>query len=90
MEIHKPGNTKLVTEMYAYLSVDEGGEGLIGGPIGPNGSVMPLVAADLARVDSLRPMAEMIAAHAGVTIQLVRFRTREDLETINPTAVDIV
>ena len=36
-----------------------------------------MVAADQARIDSLKPMAEKMAAEGGMKIALVRFKTRE-------------
>jgi len=43
---------------------------------------MPLVGADMARVDSLRPIAEAIVRQLGKPVKLLRFGTREELEVI--------
>lgn len=45
---------------------------------------IPMVAADEARVDSLRPIAQQIASASGCTIRLFRFQVREMLEEITP------
>ena len=41
---------------------------------------MPLVGADMARVESLRPIAEDIAKVTGKTVKLIVFETRKELE----------
>jgi hypothetical protein len=33
--VDDPGNSYNVDELYVFLSVDEGGEGICGGPMGP-------------------------------------------------------
>ena len=70
-----------VTEMYAFLAVgDDGEEGV------PSfyacGMMLPLVAADAARVESLRAMARQVVAKSGRPVTLARFTVREDVETI--------
>jgi hypothetical protein len=71
-----------IDEMYAFIASDETGEGIIGFR-GPEGWV-PLVGADMARVDSLRHMAQRIATSQKIAIKLVKFTTRTEIETINP------
>jgi len=46
--------------------------------------MMPLVAADKARLDDLRPLAQQVATQTGVPVKLVRFARVADLETILP------
>jgi hypothetical protein len=43
---------------------------------------MPMVGADMKRVDDLRPLAQKIAREMGKKITLVRFTQREELEEI--------
>lgn len=72
-----------ITELFAFITEDSGpdDEGVVAFNV--EGHVwMPMVAADRARVDSLRPMAEAIAKATGQKIHLVRFSTREVLEEI--------
>ena len=76
-----------ITEMYAFLAVDEtdGDEGVIGMTRTVEGRdvFMPFVCADKDRVDSLRMHAEKIGKQANAKIKLVKFAQREDLEVIN-------
>ncbi|WP_046869312.1 hypothetical protein [Microvirga massiliensis] len=80
--IHNPGNQLLrIDEVYAFVSVDEqGNEGLCAATIG--GVPMPLIAADADRLRSLVPVAEQLARATGMTIKLIRLKTREELRTI--------
>ncbi len=71
-----------ISEMFAFIAEDQGpdDEGVIGMEIG--GSMMPLVGADMARVDSLRPFAEQIGLIINKKIKLVKFTTRTDVEEL--------
>lgn len=71
--------------IYAFLSMDESGEGIIGAPIGPGGSMMPLIASDATRMRTIVPLVHDIANAYGMKIKLVKFTTREMIEEINPT-----
>lgn len=72
-----------VTEVYAFLAVDtDGAEGVPAAELGD--MVMPLIAADADRLESLRPMAQSLASSYGMKITVVRFTNREDVETIHP------
>lgn len=80
-----PGNNILkINEMYAFVSVDEGGEGVVGMTVRMYGKevFMPFVCADKARVESLRPKAFEISKMSGKSIKLLKFSTREVLEEI--------
>jgi hypothetical protein len=74
-----------IHELYAFLASDGQSEGLTAA-LFTDGIRMPLVAADQARVDSLREVAQMIANESGQTVTLCRFSVREDLEQIKPVA----
>lgn len=71
-----------ITEMFAFIAEDEGpdDEGIIGMPMGD--MVMPLVGADMERVDSLRPLAKDVGLLMGKKVKLIRFSVREDLEDV--------
>ena len=71
--------------MWAYLAVDpvDGCEGLIA-EMAPNGMWMPMVGADLMRMESLREQAKATARATGNTVRLVRFSVREDREVYKP------
>lgn len=72
---------KRIDELFAFVSVDKDGtEGVCAAFV--RGVWMPLVGADMARVDSLRPIASVVAEESGMTIRLIRFCKREELETI--------
>lgn len=73
-----------IEQMYAFIAEDRGpgDEGVTAfkGPLG----WMPMVAADEARVESLREVAREMA-RAGKRIKLVRFSVREEVEVFKPT-----
>jgi hypothetical protein len=76
-----------ITSISAFLSVgpdDE--EGVIGAPIGPNRTWVPLIAADEARLQALMPVAREIAATVNFHVRLVRFTHREEVCDITPEA----
>jgi hypothetical protein len=74
----------IIKEMFAFVAVDssDGDEGLAAFMRGE--TLMPMVGSDLTRVDSLRPMAQLIADHTGQPVTLVRFTVRETLDVIEP------
>jgi hypothetical protein len=76
-----PNYLARIDSIWAYLSVDEGGEGVCAAPIG--GITVPMIAADKRRLDILRPIAQMIARHFGKPVRLVQFTKREELEIFN-------
>lgn len=72
-----------IDEMFAFVVIDETGEGVTGF-MGPNGQWFPMVGADMARIDQLRPMAHELARMSGKEIRLLKFSRREELEVIKP------
>lgn len=72
-----------IDEMFAFVAIDKTGEGVMGF-MGPSGQWFPMVGADMARVDQLRPMAQEIARTSGKEIKLLKFSKREELEVIKP------
>jgi len=75
-----------ITTIKAYISIDDNGDEGICGFMKPDGQWLPMVCADDARVDSLRPLAEKIAKASGKLITLARFSVREDMEVIGAKA----
>ncbi len=75
-----------ITEVYCFASSDENGEGIIGQTVHMQGRevFMPFVCADIARVNSMRQMAQTISQESGKTIKLVKFTHRELIEVIKP------
>jgi hypothetical protein len=80
--LHQPPNTMPeIGAIWAFLSVDnDGNEGVCACRIG--GVIVPLVAADEARLIALREQAEYLAAQSERKIMLVKFSKREVLETL--------
>lgn len=73
-----------VERVFAFLGVDDSGdEGVLAWPM-PDGSIMPLLGADMTRVDSIRKMAQMVCDARGVDVRLAIFSVREDRETLKP------
>lgn len=73
-----------IEEMYAFVAEDKGpdDEGIVGWNIGGLGGWMPLVGADMARVESLKSIARQIQKATGKKIKLLHFTNREDLGEI--------
>jgi hypothetical protein len=73
-----------ITEVYCFVSVDEGGEGIVGATTQINGKTvfMPFVCADKERMESLKPMAKCIAHDTGKKIKLIKLTQREELEDL--------
>jgi hypothetical protein len=71
---------KRIEQMYAFVSEDptDDTEGVCGHSLGP--WMVPMVAADMERVEQLRPIAANLAQATGQTIRLVRFEIRTELE----------
>ena len=68
-----------IEEMYAFIAEDKGpdDEGIVGFMAGTGW--LPMVGADMARVESLKPIARGIANATGTKIKLLRFTQREEL-----------
>jgi len=68
-----------IEEMYAFVAEDSGpdDEGVVAMSVG--NVMLPLVGADMARVESLRPIARNISAETGQRIKLLHFTHREEL-----------
>ncbi len=73
-----------IEALFAFISVDEGpeDEGIVAARMG--NMWMPLVGADMDRIDSLRPLAESVARLTGKKIVMAKFSVREDMEEILP------
>lgn len=73
-----------IEKMYAFIVVDhDNTEGIPAFPL-PNGTIMPMVGADRARLDDLRPIAEEFARQRGLSVEVVVFTTRMHVDTITP------
>lgn len=76
-----------ITEMFAFCATDDEGEGIMG-MMAPNGQWHPMIGADMARVDAIRPMAREIAKIRGVSYKLKKFRLVEVIEFDTPGETD--
>lgn len=77
------GRTPDIERLFAYISDDGTGEGLIGAPIGPGGTWTPLIGADADRMLSYRSLARQVARESGNPVRLVRFDVRTEVEVFN-------
>lgn len=84
--LHSPKNyLPKIEEVYCFVSVDEGGEGVISDTIQLNGQtmIMPFVCADKNRMESLKPLAKEISKMSGKKIKLIKLTCREEIEDIS-------
>lgn len=77
------GQTR-IEQMYAFIIVDTDGTEGIPAFTTASGMAMPLVGADMNRVNSLFPLAQALADSHGKPIELVKFTNREHLNLIQP------
>lgn len=73
-----------ITELWAFIAIDpkDGNEGVPTVQIG--GLVMPLIAADEARLRDLREIAQIFCNQSGVPLTLAKFSVRTNVETFAP------
>ena len=76
---------KRIEQMYAFVVLDpaDNTEGLPSFRA-PNGVELPMVGADMKRVDDLRPIAQQIARQLEAKVTLCRFEVRTELEVFDP------
>ena len=70
-----------IDRMYAFVAEDNGpaDEGLMAFIAPGTGQWMPMVGADLDRIQSLIPMAELIAKQTGKPFKVLLFENRKDI-----------
>lgn len=73
-----------ITEMYAFVCEDGPGDEGVLGILGEDGKWLPLVGADMERVDSLRPLVLELARVTKKPVRLLHFTHMETIEVINP------
>jgi hypothetical protein len=75
----KPQTGQPIERLYAWVATEaDGGEGVCAMSM-PDGMMMPLVGADMARIESLRAHARSVAVASGCPVRLVEFSTRRVL-----------
>lgn len=74
--------TDSIDEMFAFIAIDDGGEGITGfkSPMG----WMPMVGADMDRIEQFKPIAQALSNDSGKRIVIAKFSIREDLEILEP------
>jgi hypothetical protein len=80
--LNHPNELLRIDEVYAFVSVDQNGEGIVGHTVQMMGQTvfMPFVCADKSRMESLKPAAKKIAKESGKKIRLIRLSVREEIE----------
>jgi hypothetical protein len=80
-----PKNIAIIKEIYAFVSSDQDGEGIIGERLSINGmmTMMPFICADKERMETLRPLAIKIGNETGKKIKLIKFTGREEIQVIS-------
>lgn len=71
-----------ITEVYAFVSSDKDGEGVVGQSMNTLFGMMfmPFVCADKDRMESLKPLAKKIAKEKNKKIKLIKLTHREEIE----------
>lgn len=73
------GHTKKITELYAFVHTNRiGGEGIISFSPDNGKSNLPMIGADINRVDTLREIAD----HSGVSYRILHFKLTGEIEKI--------
>jgi hypothetical protein len=73
-----------INQIFAFIVLDD--DGIEGVPaVGYNGMLLPLMGADMARIDSLKAIVQRDPALKGKKIILARFGHRENIGTIDRT-----
>lgn len=85
VHISPPNYLGRIDHIWAFLSVDDGGEGICAAPLGHGMLTVPMIAADKRRLDSLKPIARKMANIFHKPVRLAKFATREDVEIYKPT-----
>lgn len=73
-----------IESIHAFVAVDDDDEEGIIGQLMANGTWMPFVAADYARLQNFLPLLQQIADQTGKEIRHIRLSLRDDLETYQP------
>jgi hypothetical protein len=70
-----------IDEMFAFVAVSEKGEGVMGADMMIDGRLcfVPLVGADMARVEQLVPLAKKIQEEMNQPFKIYKFGQKEDI-----------
>jgi hypothetical protein len=79
----------IMSEVYAFVTQDqEGNEGVVT-IINPHGQMQPLISFDDSQLDLMKGAAQQIADETKQDIQMIKFTTREGLDTFEPRVVQL-
>lgn len=71
-----------IDKLFCFITGDDEGEGVAG--FKSTHGWLPMVGADMARVDSLATLAQDIATRSNKTITLCEFSVRKEIKVIKP------
>ncbi len=71
-----------ITEMYAFITEESPGEQGIPAFMAPDGTMFPMVGADISRIESLKPIAKEMMKHSNIPMKIVKFTDMEVLEVL--------
>ncbi len=81
----KAGTGQRINALYAWVALeDDGGEGVCAALLPGMPGMTPLIGADIARIDSYRPIAREIAKQTGKFVSLRKFTADGEQEIIEP------
>jgi hypothetical protein len=69
-----------INEVYAFLTIQDGEEGIFATQLTSNGVWLPLIFTSMAIADGFKTFALEAAKDEGVKLKLVKFSTREVVE----------
>lgn len=72
-----PNIPKKVTELYAFICVEDSGDEGIMAFTAPSGVTLPMIGADMARVNALRPIADKMSKHYNRFYEIKYFVLKE-------------
>ena len=74
---------KVIDQMFAFVVIDEDGDESVPAILNKN-TWLPLVGADLSRIESLMEPAQVAATQLGKPIKIYRFSVREEIGEVKP------
>jgi hypothetical protein len=76
--------TVRIKQVWIVTYVNNSGEETIASVRAPDGSSVPMIALNAARLEDMTVTAHEIAKFKNVKLRLLKFRVREDIEDITP------
>lgn len=73
-----------IEQMFAYVVMDDDDTEGVPAFLTPDGTMLPMVGADMAKAEMLAGKAQEFATALGKPITLVRFTVREEVRVIQP------